>query len=77
MTKAELARLKYETISFKNIITGGWALKSQASLVNKYNSYLFLLVDRASPRSGRAVYVSQLSSFLTQFLDSLRTHRTH
>ena len=30
MTKAELDRLKYETISFKDIITGGWALKFQA-----------------------------------------------
>ena len=40
MTKAELDRLKYRTISFKDIITGGWALKFQASHVNKYNSYL-------------------------------------
>jgi len=53
MTKAELDRLKYETISFKDIITGGWALKFQACLVNKYNSYLFLLVDRASPSGAR------------------------
>ena len=56
MTKAELDRLKYETISFKDIITGGWALKYQACTVNNYNSYLFFLVDRASRR--RARYVS-------------------
>ena len=41
MTKAELDRLKYETISFKDIITGGWTLKYQACTVNNYNSYLF------------------------------------
>ena len=39
----ELDRLKYETISFKDIITGGWALKFQACTVNNYNSYLFFV----------------------------------
>ena len=47
-------RLNHQTISFKDIITGGWALKFQASFVNKYNSYLFLFVDRASRRRAQS-----------------------
>ena len=43
MTKAELDRLNYQTISFKNYLTGGWALKFQACVVNNYNSYLFFV----------------------------------
>jgi len=35
MIKAELDRLNHQIISFKDIITGGWALKFQASFVNK------------------------------------------
>ena len=52
MTKAELNRLKYRTISFKNYLTGGWALKFQACVVNNYNSFLFLLVDQHEQSDG-------------------------
>ncbi len=61
-------RLNYQTISFKNIITGGWAHRFQASVVNKDNSYLFLLVDRASPTQSDERYMFRLSRSTSLFL---------
>ena len=71
MTKAELNRLKYRTISFKDIITGGWALKFQASHVNKYNSYLFF----GGPREPKASAIEcPLGHIIGHKLDSSTKH---
>ena len=50
MTKAELDRLKYRTISFKDIITGGWVPK-----VSSNSTYFSgpTLVGPASPSGAR------------------------
>ena len=68
MTKAELNRLKYRTISFKDIITGGWAHRFQADL--NFRLGPTLVGPRESERSDDELYKDS-------FLDSISTQLTH
>ena len=57
MTKAELNRLKYRTISFKDIITGGWAHRFQADLNFRLGP---TLVGPTSPSGARTSVIESV-----------------